>query len=196
MAKEKPDLSAVEVITPPVRLSFPALFEPKPRARGAEKLTFQATILIPPTVKLQPFVDAAKAAMIAKFGKVIPMQPGKNPIHKCEEKEYAGYEPGWHYIALNSDRPPGVVDQRGVPITDPNKVYAGCWVNVYMNAYGWSHPTGGRGVSFGLNAVQFVKDDERLDGRKSAKDVFEALELEDGEVPAGSVENLDDLFGG
>lgn len=167
------------VITNEVRLAFPALFHPKPRARGSEKMTYQATILLPPQTDLKPYTDAIRAAMLKKFDKEIKIPREKFPIKDAAEKAYQGFEPGWHFISLNADRRPQVVDRRNNPVTDPDLVYGGMWVKAYINAFAWDSPVGGRGVSFGLNAIQLVRDDERFDGRLRAEQAFEALELED-----------------
>ena len=167
------------LVTPPVRLAFPALFEPKPVAKGNPQKKYQAVLLIPPSVDLKPFLEACKATMIEKWGKVEKVKAANNPIKKCEDKELDGYEPGWHYINVKSNYMPTVVDQRRQPILDPEQVYAGCWVRVAINAFAWNHDQGGKGVSFGLNAVQFIRDDTRLDGRKEATDLFDEVEVAD-----------------
>src|SRR5262245_52220906 len=83
------------VIVPECRLAFPSLFKPKPRQRGEQdqsKWTFQAVLLLPPTLDLSPFVSAMKAAMLDKFGKLISLPATKNPIRDCAEKnQTAGY---------------------------------------------------------------------------------------------------------
>lgn len=185
--------SETDIVTPDVRLSFPALFEPKPRARGSDKLTYQATLLLPPKTDMAPFVAAMKAAMMAKFGKLLPLAGRGNPIHKAEEKQYAGYEPGWHYISTNNTRAPAVVDQLKRPVTDPDRMYPGLWVRAFLNAYAWDNPAGGKGVSFSLNAIQVVRDGERLDGRREVNpdEVFTALEMpQDGAADAASWDPL------
>lgn len=183
------------VRTPEVRLAFPALFEPKPRSKDKPDVkTFQAVLLIPPSVKKELFTNAIKAAMIEKWGKVIPLPASKNPLRDCAEKPgLAGYEAGWTYINTHSKFKPGVVDRLLVPVTDPSKVYPGMWVKAHINAFVWDHPTGGKGVSFGLNAIQLVRDDERLDGRVDATALFEPL---DAPAPTSGTEGGDteDLF--
>lgn len=176
MAKQLPP---GHILTPEVRLSFPALFKPKPRFRGADenKLTYQATLLIPPDCDLTPFREAMKAAIFAKWEKMVVLPAKGNPIHPCAEKpDLDGYDEGWHYIACHSQRPPGVVDRNNVPLSDETRVYPGVWAKAYINAFAWDHPVGGRGVSFGLNGIQIVRDDERLGGgAMNVADVFEPL---------------------
>lgn len=188
MATEKKPLPENLLVTPECRLSFPSLFTPKPRARGSEKLTYQATLLLPPGFDKAPFAAAVKAAMMKKWNKIVALGVGKNPLRDAAEKDYAGYEPGWVYISTNSDRKPSVVDRSNQPVTDPERAYPGMWVRAYLDCFAWDHPTGGKGVSFGLLGIQLLRDGERLDGRRPAADVFEALEplpMDPGESTGG-----------
>lgn len=187
-------LSEMDVITPPVRLAFPSLFEQKPRAPGSDRMTYQATALIPPEVDLTPFKKAIVAAMRDKWGdKVKQLAPDKNPLKDCATKaDLAGYIEGWRFINLHSGYQPQVVDRNRQPILTPESVYPGCWVRIHMKAFAYDHPVGGKGVSFSLEAVQFVRDDERFDGRRKAADIFDALGDEDGATASGG---MDDIFG-
>lgn len=178
------ELGPTHVITPPVRLAFPALFEARAVSNdpdAAEK--YMATLLIPPGVDLRPFHDAIKAAMLEKWSKVLKLPPEKNPIKDAETKDLDGYDEGWFFINTKSNYAPQVVDQKRQDVIDPDRVYAGCWCRFHINAYAYDHPKGGKGVSFGLNAVQIVRDDTRLDGRKSASEVFGDVEVEDDSPP-------------
>ena len=61
-------------------------------------------------------------------------------------------------------------------------VYAGCWVRVTLNAFEWGltkKNPGGVGISFSLQNVQKVRDDESFSGRVKASKEFEALESEE-----------------
>ena len=182
MPKPKPKLGPTEIVTAePVRLSFPALFEPKPVAKSKpDEKKYMATMLLPPDFDMKPFHLAMRAAMESKFGKVIKLPAKNNPIKDCEEKEdLAGYQPGWHFVNVKSNFKPDVVDRGAQPIMDQDRIFAGCWVRMHINCYAWSNELGGKGVSFGLNAVQLIREDERLDGRKSAADVFDPVEPDD-----------------
>lgn len=175
-----------------VRLAFPAVFKPRPKSKDQpDKLTYQATLLLPPSFDLAPLKAAAQAAVVAKFDKVVRC---KNPIRPAEDKEgMAGFEPGWHFISAWSNQRPAVVDRRAVPITDESVIYPGVWVNCHVSAFAWDHPTGGKGVSFNLDALQFVKDDERLDGRVNVGNVFEALD-DEGETAVVSQDDDENPF--
>lgn len=181
-------LGPEHVITQPVRLAFPALFEPKPvtREAGAD-LKYQAVMLLPPDYDLGPLKAAMMAAAKAEWGGKIPaLAPDKNPIKPCEGKSHLkGYEPGWHYVNLKSEYQPSVVDERLQDVIDASKVFAGCWCRFHVNAYAYNHPVGGKGISFGLNSVQFVRPDERLDNQRSGRDVFTPIEVAEGDQAAG-----------
>lgn len=194
-----------DIITPPVRLSFPQLFVPKAMRNPdgtAGKPKFSASLLLPPDIDLKPFAAAYKAALLKKFNTIEVVVPAKNqPIKPADDKEaYATQFKGWRVInaGSNEQNRPVVVDQKLQPVTDASRIYAGMWVKVYLNAYAWHHPTGGKGVSFGLNAVQIVRDDERLDGRRVATDVFTPLEMPEGAAGEGGEaggDSLASLFG-
>ena len=188
--------STNRVITAPVRVAFPNLFVAR-AAPGATRELFGLTMLFPPDYDLAPIKQAIKIAAIAKWGEV--PKGLKIPLRKAEEKsQYAGYEVGWSFANATSQYQPGVVDEATTPVTNPDKVFPGCWVRCYVNVYAWQHPTGGRGVSFGLNAVQYVRADERLDGRVSAVDVFEPIDFDDASVSSASDnddDDDDDIFG-
>lgn len=191
------ELAPTEIVTPPVRLAFPALFEPKPVAKGSTELKFMATLLIPPTVELKPFYECVKAAMLDKWAKLLQLPAKNNPIKRCDEKELDGYEPGWFFINTKTQYQPNVVDQRRQEIIDKDRIFAGCWCRFHLNAYGYDHPQGGKGVSFGLNSVQLVREDARLDGRKTATDVFDEIETAgDDAPPPQKGGDVDELFGG
>lgn len=187
----------MSIVTQPVRLAFPALFEPKPVAKGNPTLKYQAALLLPPTYDLKPIYEAVKAAMLDKWGKVEKIPARNNPVKPCDEKELDGYEPGWHFINVKSNFAPLVVDQKRQELIDPERIFAGCWVRAAINAYAWDHTQGGRGVSFGLNAIQLVREDTRLDGRKGATDLFDEIEVVGDAAPAkgGKVDDASDLFG-
>ena len=187
---KKPTLSAMDVVTPPVRLSFPALFEPRPRAPGADRMTYQATLLIPPEVDLRIFTSAIKAAMLDKWGgKITQLPADKNPIKDCADKaDLTGYEAGWHFINAHSGYKPQVVDRNRQEVIDTDAIYPGCWCRFHLRAFAYDHKVGGKGVSFSLEAVMFVRDDDRFDGRRKASDIFDPLE---GDEAPG---DMGDLF--
>ena len=197
------ELSDVEIVTEPCRLAFPALFAPKPTMKGGTDLKYQATLLLPPDYDMTGLVECVKAAMVKKFGKVIKLVGKNNPLRKVddldEDSRATGYEEGWRFINAKSGYQPSVLDQKKQEVLDEKKVYPGMWCRFHLSAFGWEHAQGGKGVSFSVNAVQLVRDDTRLDGRKSSKDVFGEIESDDlgglAGAPEGGSEDTDDLLG-
>jgi len=184
------ELNETEIVTEPVRLAFPALFEPKPTVKGGTELKYQAALLLPPDYDLKPLAVCVKAAMIDKWGKVVKLTARNAPVKKCDDRdiELAGYDEGWRYLNAKSGYQPSVLDQKKQVILDEARVFAGCWCRFHLAAYAWEHAQGGKGVSFSLNSVQLVREDARLGGRKAATEVFGTVEVED--VNVGS--DLDD----
>lgn len=193
-------ISDTHLITPEARLSFPVLFTPRPYFDKGDQ--FQATLLFPPGTDFAPFYEALKKAMLDKFGQLVPMGPAANPLKDAAEKsQFAGYEAGWKFLAMHTPDRVAVVDQTKTPVTDPAKCYPGQWVRAHINAFGWAYK-GKKGVSFGLNAIQIVRDGDRLDGRITTGDAFDPLDLGDidgpghaATAPGGASADLNSLFG-
>lgn len=194
---------AIEFVSDPVRVAYPSLFEPRAFKGGSGRATYQMVALIPPDASLRPWAEAMRAAMAKKFGPEFKLPAAKNPIRLCEEKPVYSAFAGWRYVNLSNGFQPGVVDERMTPISDPDRVYAGCWARVHANAWAWAHPQGGKGVSFNVNAVQFVRHDERLVGQGAVDPsrVFTPLDVVAGDgttpaaAPAPVADEIADLFG-
>ncbi len=186
--------SPLRIITEPCRLAFPALREPKPRYHDNPRLTYQATVLLPPDYDLKPIAAVMKAAMMRKWHKVIRLKPIYNPIRNCEEKdECEGYDEGWRYINTHTGYKPDLVDAAAEPILDTEVFYPGCWCKFALDVFAWDKPKVGQGVSFSLTALQFFEDDDRFDNKVSATDLFTAIEVEGG--GGASTDPLADLIG-
>lgn len=78
-------------------------------------------------------------------------------------------------------RPPGVVNAKMERLTDDEHAYSGCKFKVEVRLFPFDK-AGNAGIGVGLNNVQVVAEGERLDGRRNAEDVFEAVE--GGEDPS------------
>lgn len=137
-----------------------------------------------------------KAAEWIKNGTIkTPFLDGDGPqgASKKTGERHAGYA-GHRFIraGANEDRQPQLFTNRKgsdgklVPVTEADQLYPGCFVNVVVNLYCWEHTKNGKGLSFGLNMVQFAKDGERLGGGgSSASDFFDGIE-DTGEAPAAT----------
>jgi hypothetical protein len=173
-----PEKSATRVVTGKVRLSYVHIFEPYTNDPEKEA-RYSVTILIPKSDKatMKKILDAEAAAKeegkASKFGGKIPSNLA-SIIHDGDEEadldrnpEYAGHM----YMAMSSKQRPGVVDVDLNPILDSTQVYSGCYARVSINAFAYN-TAGKKGVSFGLNNVQFLEDGEPLGGRTRAEDDF------------------------
>jgi len=170
--------SPTRVVTGKCRLSYVHLFEPFSNIEGQEK-KYSVTILVPKTdkatiAKLKAAREAAAEDGKAKtFGGKIPGNL-KSTLHDGDEEadldrnpEYAGH---W-YMSVGSKTRPGVVDADLNAILDSTAVYSGCYARVSINAFPYSQ-SGNKGISFGLNNVQFLDDGPALGGRSRAEDDF------------------------
>lgn len=166
-----------------VRLSYPSLFVPTgmKNADGTiGKTQFQATFLLDKkkhaNVIKQIEADIQRVAL-DKFTKKVPLK------HVClhdgsEKEDKEGYGDEVMFVIAKSETRPPVVDRNLAPLVkDDGKPYAGCYVNATISLYAYSHPTGGKGVSASLRAVQFLRDGESFGaGPVNAEDEFEAVE--------------------
>jgi hypothetical protein len=170
--------SPTRVVTGKVRLSYVHIFEPYTNDPEKEA-RYSVTILIPKEdkatlKKIHAAIEAAKEDGKTKtWGGRVPGNL-KLTLHDGDEEadlernpEYAGHM----YMAMSSKQRPGVVDQDLNPILDSTQVYSGCYARVSINAFPYSN-SGNKGVSFGLNNVQFLEDGEPLGGRTRAEDDF------------------------
>lgn len=167
----------------PAILSYPDLFEAKPDPGG--RIVYGCTLIFKGGEGADKLKAAAKEFVQSQFKKVPPRF--KWPFRDGEEYEdKAGYDPGDIFIRFSrreSFGPVPVVGPDRAPITQRD-IYPGCLCIVACRPYVWHHKeTNGRGLSFGLEAVQKVADGERLGGFEPVEvdDVFDAVEVESGD---------------
>lgn len=183
---EAAKIPAGYVVGPECVISFPHLFEPKPKSQepGA-KSVYSASFLFDADARKTPeyrrlqtaFVDMAKA----KWPKITdPKTLHEYPFRSGDQKDYQGYA-GCVYVSSSSDQQPHVVDARMNKILDPKRIYAGCIVIPAFTLYAWTYPknnpNGKKGISFGLAGVQLVDGAApRIDGRASVDKLFSPIE--------------------
>lgn len=168
---------------------------------GVIKFKFNGTFLWPKTVDLMgvtadrktfKVMDEAVRVATEQWGdKAVEWIKGgviKNPfldgdgpqaVSKKSGERHAGFA-GHRFIraSANEDRPPKLylgtlgADGKLVESKNPSDIYSGCFVHIVVNLYAWEHPKNGKGLSFGLNMVQFAKDGEKLGGSPPSADSF------------------------
>ena len=177
-----------KVITGKVRMSYVHVFEPH-MGEGSTKPQYSVCLLIPKTDKvtlgkIQAAVEAVKASDEAKAkwgGKVpptmkLPLRDGD--LEKPGDEAYAGMM----FVNANCSEKskPGVVSNKGVPITDESEFYSGCYGRASVNFFAFNN-SGNKGIGCGLNNLMKLEDGPALAGKASAsedfKDFFEADEM-------------------
>ena len=164
------------VTTSLCRFSFPHLFRPT-KPRGSDKEKYSISILMPRESDFAEygFLDKAdfdrcmaalreqaKIAAKDKWGADLPKKL-KSPFLDAGDYDYEWYEEGRVLIRASSIQKPGVVDAKLNQIIDESEIYPGCWGRVSLRAFAYDN-SGNRGVSFGLQNVQKVRDDDNIGG--------------------------------
>jgi hypothetical protein len=189
------------MITSVVRLSFPALFEPKANPSGKLKYGCSLIISKDDVAGIKDLQDAVAKA-----------------IQKGKEKIWSGKVPSFRYQAIRdgdaelasgdktdpvyknsffincaADTAPGVVQATATgpkPLLDVTAIFAGCWVRADVNAYPYKN-SGNNGVGWGLNNIMLVKEGDRLDGRMRATDAFANYDVSEEPVSEGDPADAD-----
>jgi len=171
--------TVTKVITPAFRASYPYLFTPQKDDKGRDN--YSVVALFPTGCDLSKLKALASAAVKAKWGDT-PPKGLENPLKDQGLKESVGYVPGAMMATLKSGQRPGVVDENLQKIIEPRLLYPGCWCIAQVHAYAWEFKNDKgavlkRGVSFGLDNVQKVKDDEPIAGvrQDNPEDVFQPV---------------------
>jgi Enterobacter phage Enc34, ssDNA-binding protein len=176
--------------TPYGTLSFPSLFQPRPRADGGEAV-YSAVLIFSPVQQQDAAYKALQDAVIAtakeEWGDKVNLKELKMPFRDAGEKEgaWAGFQRGHMFISPWTKTKPGIVNAQRQDILLPEEVWGGQMVRMNLSPYAWIN-SGRKGVSFALNHVQVVRTDTpRLDGRGSATTVFDdgVVAEDDEETP-------------
>jgi hypothetical protein len=159
-----------------VRISYPTLFTPK-QVAGQGEPKYSAAFIIdnnnPGLKKLLALRDevvktAYPTGKIPSGFKGLPLYAGEDK-HPGNE-DYAGC----HLLNSSNKNKPVVVDQQMNKVLDPAQVYPGMFVNVAVSVYCYNQ-TLSKGVTCGLEAVQLVRDGERLDNRPNVNELFSPI---------------------
>jgi hypothetical protein len=171
MASRSKDLT-----TPLARAAFLNVL--KPRTQDDGKQSYGATLLFPKSTDISVLKDAALVAMKEEWGdKSVewfkngliknPFLDGDGPqgLNKKTGERYSGFE-GCTFIRTSATLayPPMVFDKNVKPIIHPDGIYSGCYVYAVVHCFTWEHPSNGKGLTFGLNMIQFAKDGDRFSG--------------------------------
>lgn len=160
-------MSETKVITGKVRFSYAHVFEPHAMEEDQKK-KYSVSLIIPKKdtktiLKIENAIAAALEAGKAKFGGKIPKNL-KLPLRDGDDErgDDENYE-GCMFINCNSDRKPGLVDEKTDPIMNKDDFYSGCYGRASINLYAFN-VSGNKGVACGLNNLQKLEDGENLGG--------------------------------
>lgn len=161
-----------------VRFSYVRVFEPQ-QFNGTGDFKYSVVVLIPKTdtAQLQMIretIEAESKEFTASHPKLKGTKPEvwSNPLQDGDKTDKAGYE-GMYF--LNANRlerlgKPIVIDRHKRPIEVKEDIYSGCWGVASLSLYGYYSSAKMAGVAVGLNGLQKVTDDDRLDGGASVND--------------------------
>jgi len=196
-AEEK---SALTVVTgnhkTPARISYAKIFKPE-RNDLSGKEEYSCMVLIPKsdTTTVNALKQAVKMAIKGKFGDKqpkglrIPLRDGDKEgdggVPSGSESGQAPYGDHYFFNCKNS-RQPAIVDQKRRAIIEPDKIVSGFYVRVSINAFAYDNKS--KGVSFGLNAVQLIREGEPLGNSFNVNSTFDELpEQENVEETADAI---------
>ena len=185
----------ITIQTPPFRISYPALLEPKEDDEGNVRYSCQA--LFDSKTDLKVIRDTIHQAKVKRWGpdedawpkfKHEPLKPMGKEDNKGRITFPSGHEEGGFTANFKSNEkfPPTVVRKFGPnktdvrAITDSKEIYPGCWAvaRIIVGTYETPKNTG---VTFYLEQVCKFKEGEPLLTRAKAEDAFEAVVGEDAE---------------
>lgn len=160
------------------------LFEPQPDKKNPGKKGKYGITLLFPTAADLSVLKRAHAKMQAES---FPNHKGKlyNPFRDQGEKGHiGGYVEGALFISARTEQRPTVQkfhNGKRVNVQDAEDLYPGCWVLASVHLFKFVSDEQ-KGVTFGLNNVLKVRDDEPFGGGSSDPDAdfAGAVDLNDG----------------
>lgn len=161
-----------------VRLSYPQLFVAKPPEPGKEPVYSASFLLDKKAHKslIEQIEKVTERVALDAFKKKVTLK--RKPLRDGNEKDdKEGYGDEVMFVGARNAKRPVVVDRDLTPLTaEDSRPYAGCYVNATIRLFAFDHPTGGKGVSASLRAIQFVKDGESFGaGPVDAEEEFEKI---------------------
>jgi hypothetical protein len=153
----------------PVRLAFANLAKPKKDDSGKEN--YQAALIVPAAVDLSVAKTVVGRVAAEKFGPdwQKKMQSGalKSPFKSQAPmaEKYDGFEEAGFFINVKRSATIEPIpffgrDMQPLPL---DKIYSGMWAIAKVRPYSYKG-TGNAGVSFGIEGLQFLADDEEFKG--------------------------------
>lgn len=169
---------AENILTPFFRAGFISVFKPSKPQNGKQDPKYSVRACFPPNADLTALKREAQAAAADKWGSNMPKSL-RSPFRKNLELDapVQGIDDDWIIMTFSApaDKRPGLVNARNEDIIDEVEVYSGAWFRAQVRAYAYDND-GNKGVAFGLQNIQKVKDDDPIgQGRMPANKAFEPV---------------------
>ena len=182
---------ADNILTPEFRAAFVSLFKAsKPKTAPAEQAPkFSIRAVFPPNTDFAAMKAEAEVAAKEKWGDKIP-KTLRSPFRRNDELDTPidGIGDDWIVMTFTAaeNRRPGLVDANLNDIIDEVEVYSGAWFRAQVRPYAYEQQ-GNKGISFGLQNVQKLRDDDPMgSGKPKASSAFSKVEGA-GKSDAGSM---------
>lgn len=191
----KPDYPVVKLISCPIRLSYPAFFDPKKNDQDQD--VWECEALVPPNKDGDAFLDKLDAALVEvmteHFGPEDEWPRGRNDYQPSDKIKSVnpdklpgpGITKDWSTFTARSYSQIGVVDADRNEVLNKREVYGGRWARLSLSITVYDNKS--KGPTIYLNNVQLLSNDESFGGRPSAENEFDKWDGEDL-APGGSRE--------
>lgn len=188
-------MATEKVLTPEFRVAFPHVFQAHKANANADP-KFAVTMVFPKDADLSALKKLAAEAAREKWGDKIPPNL-RSPFRSGAEKAHLdGFDENVVFVTATSKYKPGLVNRNVEAIIDETEFYGGCYARATVNAFAYD-TSGNRGVSFGIQNVQKLRDGQPFGGRTAPEEDFEPVPGEEDIVDGAAAPppaTGDDLF--
>lgn len=180
--------------TCPVRMSFPNIFHMSKPKKANIQPSYGANLLFPTCADLKTLQEAVVAVLKEKCPDALSTDPRKKVkvklpfLDQDDMLKYDGYTEGGKYIiATSKTNKPMVVDHKQQLVTDESRVYPGVWAVCTVRPF-WYDVDVNKGVSFGLQSVMIIADDDNFGGgSEDISQAFANVKIDAGDVDADAL---------
>ena len=163
--------------TPLARVSFAgSLFTARAQQEGATP-KYGCTLIFDKSIDRTALDAAVKQVIVSQWGDKglerakagLIKSPfldgnGKEARNKKTGELHPGFGPDVFFLRVQSVRAPTLrYKSEHLPATE-DEIYSGCYGKAVLNAFAWTNPQNGDGISFGIQFFQKIKDGDRLGG--------------------------------